>query len=76
MSCGIGRRCGLDLALLWLRCRLAAVALIWFLVWELPYAAAVALKRQKKKKRKKEKKKNVNSTESYISSLVMEHDER
>ena len=64
--------------MLWLRCRLAAVALIWFLVWELPYAAAVALKRQKKKKKKKkkEKKKNVNSTESYISSLVMEHDGR
>ena len=49
MSCGKGRRhawitsCGFD-------CRLAAVAPIGPLPWELPYAADVALKRQKKKK--------------------------
>ena len=51
MSCGKGRRhawitsCGFD-------CRLAAVAPIGPLPWELPYAADVALKRQKKKKKK------------------------
>ena len=28
MSCGVGRRCGSDPVLLWLRCRPAAVALI------------------------------------------------
>ena len=48
MSCGVVRRCGLDLALLWLWHRPAATALIQPLAWELPYAADVALKRQKK----------------------------
>ena len=38
-----------DPALLWLCCRPAAVALIQPLVWEHPYAAGAALKRQKKK---------------------------
>ena len=37
-----------DLALLW--CRPAAVALIRLPVWEPPYAASAALKRQRKKK--------------------------
>ena len=49
MSCGVGRRCGSDLALLWLWCRPAAAAPIRPLAWELPYAAGVALKRQKKR---------------------------
>ena len=47
MSCGVGSRRGLDLALLWLWCRPAAVTLIRPLAWEPPYAADVALKRQK-----------------------------
>ena len=51
MSCGVGRRRGLDLALLWLWCRLAAVALIRPLAWEPPYAMGAALKRQKEKKK-------------------------
>ena len=50
--------------MLWLWCRLAVVAPIRPLVWELPYAAGTALKSKKKKKkdrdrqtdRKKEKK--------------------
>ena len=51
MSCGVGHRPGLDLALLWLWYRLAAAALIRTpLAWELPYAVGAALKRQKKKK--------------------------
>ena len=37
-----------DLALRWLWCRLAAVALIRPLAWELPYAAGVALKKNKR----------------------------
>jgi len=49
MSCGVGRRCGSDPSLLWLRCRLVATALIESLAWELPYVAGVALKKQKKK---------------------------
>ena len=38
-----------DPALLWLRCKPAAAALIQPLVWKLPYAAGVTLKRPKKK---------------------------
>ena len=46
MSCGVGRS-GLDLALLWLWCRLAAAAPVQPLVWELPYALGAALKKKK-----------------------------
>ena len=51
VSCGVGRTVGLDLALLWLWCRLAAVGLIRLLAWEIPYATSAALKRKKKKRR-------------------------
>ena len=51
MSCGVGRRSGSDLALLWLWHRLAAIALIQHLAWESTYAADVALKKDKKKKK-------------------------
>ena len=44
VSCGVGCRCGSDLALLWLWCRPTAVALIGPLAWEPPYATGVALK--------------------------------
>ena len=47
MGCGVGRRYGLDPALLWLWHRPAAEATIRSLAWEPPYAAGVALKRQK-----------------------------
>ena len=57
MSCGVGRRCGSDLALLWLWLRLAAIALIRPLAWEPPFASGAALKRQKTKDKKKKKKK-------------------
>ena len=53
MSCGIGCRCGSDLALLWLRHRLAAIVPIQLLAREPPYAVGVALKRQKTKDKKK-----------------------
>ena len=36
VSCGVGHRCGLDPALLWLWYRPAATAVIPPLVWELP----------------------------------------
>ena len=49
VSCGVGRRRGSDLALLWLWRRPAAVALIRPLAWERPYAAGTALKKSKKK---------------------------
>ena len=48
VSCGIGCRCGSDLALLWLWHRPAATALIRPLAWKLTYAAGVVLKKKKK----------------------------
>ena len=53
VSCGVGCRHGLDLALLWLWCRPANIALIRPLAWEPPYAESVALEKTKKKKKKK-----------------------
>ena len=50
MSYGIDCRLDLDLALLWLRCRLQATALNQPLDWEPPYAVGVVQKREKKKK--------------------------
>ena len=61
VSCGVGHRFGLDLVLLWLCYRPAAVATIQPLAWEPPYALGVALKRQKD--RGKKKKKNVKTEE-------------
>ena len=51
MSCGVGHRHGADPTLLWLWCRLAAVAPIRPLAWELPYATGEALKEKKKKEK-------------------------
>ena len=49
---GVGqRRGGSGLALLWLWCRPAAVALIQPLAWELPYAMSAALKSTHTQKR-------------------------
>ena len=56
MSCGVGRRCCLDLVLLWLWRRLETTALIRPLAWEPPRAAGAALKRQKTKNKKTNKK--------------------
>ena len=55
VSCGIGLRRGLDLVLLWLWCRLAAVAPIRPLAWKPPYAVGVALKRQQTNKKQRGK---------------------
>ena len=49
MSCGVGRRHGLDLVLLWLWRRPAASAPITPLAWEPPYAVDVALEKDKNK---------------------------
>ena len=53
VSCGVGHRLGLDPALLWLWCRLAAVVPIQPLTWELPYAMSAALKNKNKQTNKK-----------------------
>jgi len=55
VSCGVGRRCGLDPALLWLWCRPEATAPIRPLAWESPYAAGAALEKVKEKKKKKKR---------------------
>ena len=59
MSCGVGQRHSLDLALLWLWCRLAAKALIQPLAWEPPHAVGTDLK--KKKRQRQEKKISISS---------------
>ena len=53
MSCSAGHRLGSDPALLWLRCGLAAAALIQPLAWESTYAEGAALKKKKKKNKEK-----------------------
>ena len=65
MSCGVVYGQVLDPALLWLRCRLAAVALIRLLAWEPPYALGTSPKSQKKKKKKKKK-----SASAFISEKI------
>ena len=52
MSCGVGRRRGLDFALLRPWCRLAATAPIQPLAWESPYVVGMALKEKKERKKK------------------------
>ena len=47
MSCGVGRRHGSDLVLLWLWHRLAATAPIRLLAREPPYATGEAVERKK-----------------------------
>ena len=42
-SCHVGRRCSMDLTLLWLWYRLVAPVPLLPLAWELPHAAGVAL---------------------------------
>ena len=48
MGCGVGCRCGSDLALLWLWRGLASAALIGPLAWELPCAEGEALEKAKR----------------------------
>ena len=69
MSYGVGHRCGLDPELLWLWCRLAAVALIRPLAWEPPYAAGVVLKSGEKIKLKSIKPKK----ELILMELFLEY---
>ena len=57
MSCGVGRRLHSDPKLLWLWCRLAAVAMTQPLALEFPYAVDAALKSKKMKTPKQENKK-------------------
>ena len=58
MSCGVGHRHGLDLALLWLWHRPVVAVLIRLLAWETPYATCAALKVKSKKAKKKKSNNN------------------
>ena len=71
MSCGVGRRCGSDLALLWPWRRLAATAPIGPLAWEPPYAAGAA--QEMVKRPKKQQKKNQQSSKYEIHHLVLNY---
>ena len=53
MSCGVGHRRSLGLALLWLWRRPEAIVLIRPLAWELPYAAPASLKSKTNKQTNK-----------------------
>ena len=74
MSCGVGSRRGLDLALLWLWHRLSATAPMRPLAWEPPHAAGVALekaKRPKKKKKTPEEKLSENQKKKMGHNVVL-----
>ena len=58
MSWGVGRRRGLDAALLWLWRRPVATAPVRPLAWEPPYAPGAARRNSKKTKKKKRKGEN------------------
>ena len=64
MSCGEGRRLGLDPKFLWLWLRLAAMAPIRPLAQEPPYAMGAALEKAKKRQ------KNKMIWEAFVLSLV------
>ena len=67
MSCGVGRRHGSDLVLLWLWGRPVAIALIRPLAWEPPYAAGAAQERiKKRKKERKKERKNRKQTDMFF----------
>ena len=55
MSCGVGHRCGSDLALLWLWHRPVAMVPTGSLAWGPPYAVGAALKDKKQKQKQKQK---------------------
>jgi len=65
VSCGVGHRCGSDLALLWLWRRLVATAPIRRLAWESLYAAGAAL--EKAKRQNKKQKTNNNNNNNKLS---------
>ena len=69
MNCGVGRRHGWDPVLLWLWCRLAAIAPIEPLAWEPPCAVGVDLQNNQVQ-RKKEKKNGGNRVLGSESDLI------
>ena len=66
MSCGVGRRLGLDPALLWLSRRPVATALIRPLAWERPCAMGAALKKKDKRPKKKKNDQSLTGCELVV----------
>ena len=71
MSCGVACRYSSDPALLWLWLRLAAVALILPLAWELPYTMGVAQKQKTKQNKMKKKKTKPNNQICMPSHIIV-----
>ena len=71
VSCGVGRRCNSDLALLWLWRRPAAVAPIGPLAWELPRAAGADIEKakQQQQQQQQQRTKKTTGTKTSMSSL-------
>ena len=65
VSWGVGHRRGSDLLLPWLWCRPAAMAPIQPLVWELPYAAGVTVKRTTTKSKDKWPRKKMDNEQCH-----------
>ena len=70
MSCGVGRRRGLDLALLWLWYRLVATAPIRPLAWEPPHAMGAAPEKTERPKKKKKTKKETIIQKDTCTSMI------
>ena len=70
VSCGVGRRQGLDPALLWLWRRPVATAPIRPLAWESPYAAGAAQEMAKRQKNLKNKNNKIKPTERLGSCII------
>ena len=70
MSCGVGRRRSLNLALRWLWRRPAATALFRLLAWEPPYALGAAPKKTKNKTKQNKTKKQCKFTYPILHIIV------
>ena len=73
MSCGVGRRHNLDLDVLWLWYRPAAVVLIRSLAWVTPYAAGAALKQTNKQTNKQKPWLQIAYVEILVLPIIFFH---
>ena len=74
MSCGVGRRHGLDPKLLWLWCRPAAVTPIQPLAWKPPCAVGAALQSKNKQTNKQKTQKGVPVVAQWLMNPTKNHD--
>ena len=73
LNYGVGRRCGLALALLWLWCRPAAAAPIQPLARELPYAMGAALTKQNNNNKKAKSGEGKSNMGQRLLSMSCQH---